>query len=254
MLKIPTFPTGRPIAPGNTPVQGRQVQLKHADAKRMIENRKLPGKVFDPKKKPRGASLASPTDSFPPIVDLEALADALDNDADKIYHYVANSIEFLPTFGSQKGALGALLDRQGNSFDISALMVQILTEAGYTAKLMFGELRITAADAGAWLGTEPTDAWASRNLLANGGIPADVEWHAPSSTYYVILSHVFVKCNIGGTNYMFDPARKTYTTTAGIDIETVTGYDETDLHTAAFTGATVTADYVQDVNTTNLET
>lgn len=256
MIKNPTFPLKRQIAPGNTPVQGRAKQLDHADVKRMVDNRKMPGKVHTPPKRPRKGdpkieSFADDS-SIPAQFDIPALADALDNDADKIYQYVASRIEFLPTFGSQKGALGCLIDRLGNSFDQSALMVQLLTEAGYTAKIMFGELRITAAAAAAWLGTSAADAWSSRNLLANGAIPAAVEYDAGTSTYYVVLSHCWVKCTISGTAYYFDPSRKTYNVTAPIDLETVSGYNSTSFESACFSGATVTSDYVQNVNTANM--
>jgi len=254
----PTFPEGRSIPPGNSPVQGRAKALSHDQAKRMIEARKMPGKIFDPKAprriKGRKAKSLAEVSLIPAQFDIASVAASLSNDADKIYQWVASNIDFLPTFGSQKGALGCMIDRQGNSFDQSALMVALLQSAGYTAKFMFGELRITAAVAAAWLGTDALNAYSSSNYLANGGIPASVEFDAGTSTYYVILSHCWVKVTISGTDYVFDPTLKTYTVTAPIDLATVSGYNATTFETASLTGATVTADYVQNVNTANMET
>lgn len=260
MLKNKTFPVGSSIAPGNTPVQGRSHAMSHKDSLPKIEGRQLPAVTFDPiafsKKRSalKTASRSSLLSFAPAVPNLAELAAALNNDVDEIYRFVANSIGFLPTFGSQKGSLTTLIERMGNSFDQAALMVALLREAGKTANFVFGQLKLTTAQAAAWLGTDPGDIWAARNLLGNGGIPVDVTWDPGTFTYHLLLSHCWVKVDVTGTGswYVFDPAFKSHTFTAGEDLATITGFDATTFETAALSGATVTSDYFQDVNTASV--
>jgi len=178
------------------------------------------------------------------------LSRALKGNVDLIYEWVYNNIENLPSYGSQKGGLGATIDGFGNSFDQADLMIQLLRQAGYTADYQFGTLRMTAAQAGAWLGTDPTNIWAANNYLANSGVPTSVV--NISGTDGVEFSHCWVLCNIGGTNFVFDASQKTYTTKTKINLATAMGYNASTFITRAKTGATVNADYVKDMNRTNI--
>jgi hypothetical protein len=62
----------------------------------------------------QSAGCASGSSQPAPLV---ALASALKCDADLIFEYVYNNIEFEPLYGSNKGALGTLLDRRGDDAD-----------------------------------------------------------------------------------------------------------------------------------------
>lgn len=257
VLTNPVFPPNSTIAPGNTPVQGRLQSTTPADARAMIEGRPLPTNVYRPgQQAPQALQAAAAfTPNFAPAVpDFASMAAGLNNDPDLIYQYVANTIQYLPTYGSQKGALTCMIDRTGNSFDQAALMVALLTAAGKTAHFMFGQLKLTQAQAASWLGTDPTNIWAANNLLANGGVPVNVLWDAPSSSYFLTLSHVWVKVDITGSGnwYVFDPAFKQHTITAGIDVATAMGWNQTTFTNAALSGATVTADYIQNINQANV--
>jgi RHS repeat-associated protein len=185
-------------------------------------------------------------------VSIVELAFALKENVDLIYEFCAQNIEFLPTYGLQKGGVGALADGFGNSFDQADLMVQLLIQAGYTADYLFGTIEPTAAAAGAWLGTDPTNAYASANLLANGGIPCVVNYNSMTGIYTVALSHCWVQVNISGTNYVFDPAMKSYTTSTGINLATALSYNATTFMTDATSGATITTDYAQNINRSNI--
>jgi RHS repeat-associated protein len=222
----------------------------------MIEGRPLPTNVYRPgQQAPQALQAAAFTPNFAPAVpDFASMAAGLNNDPDLIYRYVANNIQYLPTYGSQKGGLTCMIDRVGNSFDQAALMVALLTAAGKTAHFMFGQLKLTQAQAASWLGTDPTNIWAASNLLANGGVPVNVVWDAPSSSYFLTLSHVWVKVDITGSGnwYVFDPAFKQHTITAGIDVATAMGWNQTNFTNAALSGSTVTADYFQNVNQANI--
>src|SRR5689334_6573771 len=79
------------------------------------------------------------------------LARALGN-ADAIYDFVRNNIDIVWLYGLHKGALGALTDRSGTSFDQAQLMVELLRQAGYTATYKTGTITLTASDFTAWTG------------------------------------------------------------------------------------------------------
>ncbi len=55
-------------------------------------------------------------------------------------------------------------------------------------------------------------------------------WYAKSELTTLTLSHVWVKVNIGGTFYAFDPSYKDHTVVAGGDLGTAMGYNSTTLH------------------------
>ncbi len=243
----------------------KQEPVAPAQAKRNIEGRKLPGNIVrvpSRRRNPKGAVGKELNDKIKAMApgfasntvagaaDIVELARALKSDVDLIWQFVHDNIEFLPTMGSQKGAWGCLIDGMGNSFDQSDLMIQLLTEAGYSASYMYGELRLTEAEAADWLGTDVSDIYAASNLLAEGGIPNAVVW--TGSAYVLDLNHCWVRCTIGMTNYYFDPALKEYEVVSGIDLATAMDYDRTDFMNNATSGATITSDYVQDMNRSNV--
>jgi YD repeat-containing protein len=182
---------------------------------------------------------------------IEELARALRNDVDLIYQFVHDNIEFYPMYGVQKGALGTLIDGLGNPFDQSALMVALLREAGYTADFMFGQITLTPAELKNWLGTDDTDPAISSDLLDAVGIPYTVNmtgmtWDSTT------LDHVWVKVDIGGTDYVFDPSYKTYVYEAGVNLSTAIGFNKSAFQANAQTGATITATSVLNINRNNI--
>lgn len=265
-MSIPKKPKSPEVqTPGNVAVQ-KQGAISPASARPKIEGRKLPSNIHRlPGRKPRrnqqlssaaGAvtqaaiapGFASGTVSG--AADIEELARALKDNVDLIYEFVHNQIEWLPTYGSQKGAFGTLVDGFGNSFDQAELMIELLREAGYTANFQFGELELSQADASAWFGSDASNIWAASNLLSAGGIPNTVIW--TGSAYKIQFNHVWVKVNISGTDYHFDPARKTYDDVAGVNLATAMGYSQSTFLSNARSGATVTSDYVQNIHRSNL--
>src|ERR1051326_2401649 len=71
--------------------------------------------------------------------DIQALADGLQHDPVQIFNYVHDHIRYVLYFGSEKGAELTLLEKSGNDFDQSALLVALLRAAGYTnAAYQFG--------------------------------------------------------------------------------------------------------------------
>ena len=163
------------------------------------------------------------------------LARGLRNDPDLIYEFVYNNVSYAPIFGYRKGPAGTLIDREGNSFDQAALMVALLRESGYTANFVYGTIRISAADLTNWLGVS-NNADAVATLLGNSGVPAQIT-SAGGTVSSVDKSHVWVKVNIDGADYVFDPAFKTHDWKTGIDVGAVLGYDRTSFINNAMAGA-----------------
>ena len=191
--------------------------------------------------------------SLPPSI--VELARALKNDVDLIYEFVRNNIDYYPIWGVQKGALGTLLDSQGTAFDQATLMVALLRQAGYTASFVKGRIAMTGADVGSWLGVSTANACAIQDLFAAGRIPvAQIASVGGGCTAIssVQIDHLWVKVNIGGTNYYFDPSFKPHSLKPGIDLAAASGYNATTHLNSAKVGATLTADYIQNVNRTNV--
>lgn len=188
------------------------------------------------------------------------LARALKNDPDLIYEYVRNNIEYNPIWGIQKGAFGTILDNQGTAFDQAQLMVSLLRQAGYTASFIKGQISLSAAQVHDWLGIDTSNYCAVLNLLSQGQIPVaqstpSAAGSCPGSTASLVslkISHVWVKATINGTSYYFDPSFKTHSFRAGINLAATTGYNPANYLSAAKSGATLTADYIQNPNRTNI--
>lgn len=219
------------------------------EAKVIIEARPVPGNLHKPGASPAikaAIATGSAGNTVGGPASIVELARALRNDVDLIYEWVFNNIETLPNYGLHKGALGALLDGFGTAFDQSDLLVKLLRQAGYTANYVTGTLSMDAANLGAWLGTDTTNVFASYNMLIGSGTPVALVF--PNLEF----SHCWVECTIGGTIYTFDPARKTYTTKSKIDLATAMGYNQATFLSRANTGATITADYVQNMNRANI--
>lgn len=107
------------------------------------------------------------------------LSRALSGDLDQIYDFVLNNVDTVFVYGSQKGPLGAIIDKAGTPFDQAQLMVALLRQAGYTASFKAGTITVNGSQFSAW--TNITNARAACDLLAGGGIPASINGSAASS-------------------------------------------------------------------------
>lgn len=252
----------KPTSPHSKPLAGRrekETAVSHDVAKRIIESRPLPTNIYRPKSAEASEAngvvmnvIASgyAGGTVPGAPHLTELARALKNDVDLIFEFVYNNIEFLPTYGTQKGALGCLIDGMGNSFDQSELMIELLRLSGYTASYQFGELELSLADASAWLGTDSTNINAASSLLNEGFIPNSIFFNGVTNV--LRMSHCFVKVTISGTNYVFDPAKKTYSAITGMNLATALSYSQSTFMSNATSGATINSNYVQNLNRANI--
>jgi RHS repeat-associated protein len=198
------------------------------------------------------------------------LARALGNNPDAIYDFVRNNIDITWMYGLHKGALGALVDRSGTSFDQAHLMVELLRQAGYTASYKAGTITLAASDFTAWTGI--TNGRAACQLLSSGGIPATVNGltstactglSSTSTISSVTLSHIWVEVTIPGSSCpgnvcQFDPSYKPYTFKTGRNLISDAGLVGGQTLNSATSGYTNTTDaatgvtYVRLLNTTSL--
>ena len=79
-------------------------------------------------------------------IDREIVIDQLDYDGDAIKSWVAENTIWVPYTGTLRGADGVLMDRRGNSLDRSLLLMALLMDAGYEARLARSELSIEVAE------------------------------------------------------------------------------------------------------------
>jgi len=164
--------------------------------------------------------------------EIKDLARALRNNVDLIHEYVHDNVQTVFMYGLQKGALGALIDRSGTSFDQAQLMVELLRESGYSARYKVGTIELNAAQATAWLGT--SDATSAQRILRDGGIPLDYTASGPSYK----IAHVWVEVTIPGsscgTTCWFDPSYKSYNFKSPLaNLSTLMGWSSTEFTTSS---------------------
>lgn len=134
--------------------------------------------------------------------EIRAKALELENNPVKIYDWVRNNIEFIPTWGSVQGAHMTLLSQQGNAFDIASLLIALLRVSGFSAHYVTGTIELPIDKVKKWAGGF-TDAKAASDYFASGGTPGKSIIENGAITK-VQLEHVWVEaflpyCNYRGT-------------------------------------------------------
>lgn len=183
--------------------------------------------------------------------EIQELARGLRGDPKLIYELVRNTIEYVPMYGSVKGATMTFVDGRGNDFDQASLFIALMRASGFTASYIYGQIQLSGAQVESWLGL-PDDANVVANVLWNGGIPSDVWMNGSGGVSYVQLDHVWAKATIGGTEYVFDPSFKGHALVTGIDLAGAMGYDQATFLARATAGMTSDPNYVKNVNRANI--
>jgi hypothetical protein len=190
----------------------------------------------------------APTEDIALTPAIQAQAAALNHSPVKIYNWVRNNIEYLPTYGSIQGADMTLQTRRGNSFDTASLLIGLLRASNIPARYVYGTVQIPADQAMNWVGgvTKPE---AAQQLMGQGGIP-NIGMVSGGSIKSIKLEHVWVEAYVdyipsrGAVNKIpdswvpMDASYKQYTYTQGMDIKTAVSLDAQALVTQAQTGAT----------------
>lgn len=172
---------------------------------------------------------------FTPEIRAKALE--LGNNPVKIYEWVRNNIEFIPTWGSVQGAHMTLLSQQGNSYDIASLLIALLRISGLNAHYVIGTIELPIDKVKNWAGGF-TDAKAASDYFASGGTPGKNIIENGSITK-VQLEHVWVEAFIPYGNYRgtmrdqsnpiwvpLDGSFKYYDFTSPFDVTTAVPFDQ----------------------------
>ncbi|MEO1243796.1 MAG: hypothetical protein AAFX54_17955, partial [Pseudomonadota bacterium] len=176
--------------------------------------------------------------------ELVSLAQGLDNDPSLIFEYVHDYIDYYPTFGLGKGALGAHLDKSGSALDQAQLLAELLDQARINGAaitsiaIKYGTLSLSdPLEISNWLGD--LNAGELCRLLANGGIPGRVNGSTSCGSSGAVstleIAHAWVTATVNGSPVTYDPAYKTYTeipalSVSGQDFKDAMGASCTNTH------------------------
>ena len=174
-------------------------------------------------------------DDLAPTVDaqiteaIQAKADELENDPLKIYTWVRNNIEFIPSYGSIQGAEYTLQSGKGNSFDTASLTIALLRASNIPARYAYGTVEVPADKVMNWVGGVEVPA-AAQQLLGQGGIP-NTGITEGGQVSIIRLEHVWVeawvdyfpsrgaKHTVGDSWVPMDASFKQYEYTEGVDLQ-----------------------------------
>ncbi|MGM0592895.1 MAG: transglutaminase-like domain-containing protein [Pseudomonadota bacterium] len=120
-----------------------------------------------------GASDPAYLGESPEIALTPALRDKaaeLNHDPVKIYHWVRNHIEWLPSWGAVQSAEDTLSSAKGNALDIAGLTIALLRASGVPARYVHGTIDVPPDAFRNWAGGFD-DLNAAMNYAASGGIP-----------------------------------------------------------------------------------
>jgi len=105
---------------------------------------------------PTSADLAETIEvKFTPAI--QAKATELNHNPVKIYNWVRNNIEFVPTYGSSQGADMCLQTKQCNAFDTSSLLIALLRSSGIHARYVQGTIELPIEKVKNWVEGRDTD-------------------------------------------------------------------------------------------------
>lgn len=178
--------------------------------------------------------------------EIQTLATGLENDSLAIYDYVYNHIDYIPSWGLLKNPRETLLAGAGNAFDQAALLSALLEAAGFQTRYVWGDIRVTKAEAMNWVGSNNPSTVG--NVFASGGIPT---WDEGST---LLMTHIWVQVLDGGTWHSLDPSFKSYSEQDGQDLHSLMNCDSSVIISRAENGATIDPNFVQNLNQTNIRT
>lgn len=226
---------------------GSAKRVSHEKAKSYFEKKRKELEVrgvFSPQVRTSAVARLSPS---PPTSEIAELARGLRYDPKLIYDYVHNRIDYVPYYGSLKGATLTYYHGNGNDLDQSTLMIELLRASGYTARYALGTMTFPGDNVSNWFGVDRQQSIIGR-VLGDNGIPySNLQYNGT-----VTVSRVWVKAVIDGTEYQFDPAFKSYTSYNKIDIGQALEYNQADFMALGGGGADIGADYVRNWNENNV--
>lgn len=196
---------------------------------------------------------------------IKAKALELGHDPVKIYQWVRNNVEWLPTWGATQDADVTLGSKRGNSLDIASLILALLRASGIPSRYVHGTIEVPEDKFRNWAGGF-TNVTAAANFASSGGIPITTIVSGGKITK-VQLEHVWVEAAIdffpsrGAINkaadswVSLDPSYKQYQDLPGLDVVQIAGIDPAALAQSFATSGTVntTEGWVQNLKPTVLQ-
>lgn len=176
---------------------------------------------------PQSADLA-PTDDVQITPQIRDLAASLGNHPVRIYNWVRNNVEYLPTYGSIQGSSVTLTAKRGNAFDIASLLIALYRAANIPTRYVYGSIEVPIEQAKNWVGNV-SSAGAALSLLGQGGIP-NTGLVSGGTFVAVRMEHVWVEAYVdyvpsrGAINAKpntwtpVDASFKQYQATAPVDV------------------------------------
>jgi hypothetical protein len=208
---------------------------------------------------PTDADLAETIEvQFTPAI--QAKAQELGNNPVKIYNWVRNNIEFVPTYGSIQGADYCLQTKQCNAMDTSSLLISLLRASGIHARYVQSTIELPIEKVKNWVGNF-SDSMEALRLLASAKIPTK-GMTVGGKIEYARIEHVYVEAWIdmipsqgaihkqGDTWVPLDASFKQYAYTQGIDIQSAVPFNAQSFVDQITSTATIneTEGYVTNVN------
>jgi len=207
----------------------------------------------------------APTEDVQITQAIRDLAASLGNNPVKIYNWVRNNIQFVPSYGSIQGSDMTLQTKRGNSFDTASLLIALLRAANVPSRYVYGTIEVPADKAMNWVGGV-TVPQAAQSLMGQGGIP-NVGIGFAGQIRSIRLEHMWVEAFVdyvpsrGAVNRSpntwvpLDASFKQYQFTQGLDIKANVPFDAQSFITQTQQGAVVneTEGWVQNANQTRVQ-
>lgn len=166
--------------------------------------------------------------------DIRELALSLGNSPYDISNYVREHFDYVPYYGSLKGAQETLRERAGNDLDLASLLIALLRVSGIPARYVHGETFLTPEQAMAWVGGVDDPRTAGR-ILSTCRIPCVCLVHGDSIVGFRI-DHYWVEAFLtqgqgsrsGKREWVtFDPGYKEYGYYRALEVSRYMAFDET---------------------------
>lgn len=171
--------------------------------------------------------------------DIKAKAEALEHNPIKIYNWVRNNIEFIPSHGSIQGAQYTLEMGKGNATDTASLLIALLRASNIPARYAYGSVDVSLDKLKNWAGGAQ-DYRAAIQVLGQGGIPVGT-LNMNGKITHARMEHVWVEAWIdyhpsrgvhhveGDTWIPLDASYKEYEYTERVKLEEAVTINEAEL-------------------------
>lgn len=194
---------------------------------------------------------------------IKELAADLENNPAKIYKWVYDNIEYVPTYGSIQGSAYTLETKRGNATDTSSLLIALLRASKIPARYVSGTINVPADVAKDWVGGV-NNLSAAANLIGQGGIPSVIVTNG-SKENMLRMEHVWVEAKINYTTSKasiennsqimswipLDASYKRYQRTQGVNIAKAVPVDAKDILKKVEQGSIVDKEGYSVQNTSN---